>query len=412
MSPARVELSSLFRRSGEDGVYTNIVNLLFLASVVFLICVGVAAAAMGSIKADQVGILVNNLTGAVRKVDPGTCFYNSIVSDLYVIDRSQQTVEMKRAEHRGKAGSQESDSDEKGSVKIKTIDGSDVSADIIINYLIDPEQVIKIAEDSGPMDAYKEKWVKDYARSLCRNIMGELTTEEFYDSLKRDEKSKKCQAELNKELRPWGIQISAVQVQDFGFYHEYEQKIREKKLADQEVEEQKSQAKAGAERLKRVRIEEDSKVAVEVAQFKGDMDRKLVEADAQAAKAKLGADAYSYSTKVDADALFYQSEKRAQGIRATREAEANGMKSLAEALVGGRNLVLLEYAKRLQTMHITGQPMLLDSRMERLQHFGSASVTPASGAETMQGSPGTAGVPGDAVQGAAGGAAADGEVQR
>ncbi|MBI3893047.1 MAG: hypothetical protein HY303_16135 [Candidatus Wallbacteria bacterium] len=371
MTDSRVDVRMLLRTPEGGSTARTALNALFGVSVLFLICVGVAAMAMGAIKADEVGILVNNLTGRVAKLDPGTVFYNSIVSDLYVLDRRQQTVEMKKIP--GHKGEDQEENDEKGAVKVKTIDGSDVSADIIVNYTIDPEQAVSVIEHSGPGDLYKRKWVQDYARSVCRNVLGELTTEDFYDSQRRDVKAQQALVELNKALSPWNIQVTAVQVQDFNFYHEYEEKIREKKLADQEVEEQKSQAKAATERQKRVRLEVESKVNVEIAQFKGEMEKRRVEAEAQAGRYRTEADAYSYATRVGADARYYQAEKRATGILATRKAEADGTRQLAKALEGGRNLVLLEYARKLGSMRLTGSPVFYDTRMERLQHFGGAA---------------------------------------
>ncbi|MBI2945865.1 MAG: hypothetical protein HYY25_16840 [Candidatus Wallbacteria bacterium] len=375
MSENRVDMRLLLRSSGERSVAQTALNVLFVLSTLFLVCVGVAAMAMGTIRADEVGILINNLTGKVERLDPGTVFYNSIVSDLYVIDRRQQTVEMKRLQ--GRREEAEDPEDERGAVKIKTIDGSDVSADIIVNYSIDPEQAIAVVRQSGPGDNYQRKWVRDYARSICRNVLGELTTEDFYDSQRRDEKARQAQLELNRVLAAWSIRVTAVQVQDFSFYHEYEEKIREKKLADQEVEEQKSQAKAATERQKRVKMEVDSKVNVEIAQFKGEMEKRRVEAEALAGKSRTEADAYAYTTRIGADARFYQAEKRATGILTTRKAEADGVRQLTRALEGGRNLVLLEYVRKLGSMRLTGQPVFFDTRMERLQHFGSGAARAA-----------------------------------
>ncbi len=373
MTNSRSNIHNLVQSSGEPGPFNTALNVMAALSVVFFVCVAVASVQMGTVKADQVGVLINNLTGSMTKVNPGTCFYNSILSDLHILDRSGQTIEMRRVatKETRRGARQRQGATGGGDVKIKTIDGSDVAADIVVNYVIDADKVIEIVSHSGLENAYKKKWAMDYARSVCRNVLGELRTEEFYDSQRRDEKARRSRDILNAELAEFGLEVTAVQVQDFRFYSEYEQKIREKKLSDQEVEEQKSQAKAASERQKRIRIEEEKKAAVDIARFKGEMEVRRVEAEAQAKKARRNVDAYAYTTKIGADARFYESEKSAKGVLATRTAEADGLKSLVSAVEGGKNLVLLEYAEKLKTMTLRGEPFVIDSRTERLQHFGT-----------------------------------------
>ena len=351
-----------WRRRGATSFHLFLIaGCLFVwGFVIILMC------AMGSVKGDEVGILVNNLTGEVTLYEnPGTYIYNAITSDMHLLDKKEQTIEMTADPNRG---------DKRGAdfVRVKTRDGSDVNVDVTINYRLIPSEALKIIQESGPGDAYKKKWVRAYSRSICRNELGKLKTEEFYKSSLRTQKANSAKKLLNEHLRPHGVEITTVQVQSFKFYDEYEAKIREKKLADQEVEEQKSQADASREMMKRRIIEREKSKEVEIAKYVGTLKKQLLEAQAEAEKAKKASDAYYYKTTQNAEAELYRRKREAEAILAEKKAEATGVRKLCNALAGegGRNMVLLEYAKKLNKMTLMGQPYTLDSSVGKVQHLG------------------------------------------
>ena len=347
----------------------GVVGLIILIVLVSR-CIGVT-----SITADQVGVIMNNFTRkpTLRK-QIGAIVYCPYFQDVYVLDKTRQTLEMTAAEGRG-------DRSGRDDVKIKTIDGSDVNVDITINYDIKPDEAVSILMTSGRLDAYKKKWIRDYARTICRNEFGELTTEEFYDARQRTGKAREALETLNEALDKWGIIVTDVIPQDFHFYDEYEAKIREKKERDQEIEEQKSQAEAAKERQKFVEMEETKKMEVEVARFKGEMEQRRIEAEAEREKVMREADAYAIKIKAEADAELVKLQNEAEGIKATKTAEAEGIKALVDALSGpgGRSLVKMEYAKRLADLNVTGTPVAVDSLMEKFEHRPeSRRAAPAS----------------------------------
>ena len=67
---------------------------------------------------------------------------------------------------------------------------------------------------------------------------------------------------------------------------------------------------------------------------------------------------------LDADAEYDRLEKHASSILAVKKAEAEGILALKKALegAGGRNLVKMEYAKRLRNARIIGTPVLRAAR--------------------------------------------------
>jgi regulator of protease activity HflC (stomatin/prohibitin superfamily) len=327
---------------------------------------------IGHVTGEHVGILLDRISGDVEVIDQsGVKIYNGLLSDFYVLDKTLQTLEMTEDIARG-------DRQGRDDLKVKTIDGSDVYVDLKIQYKIDPNMAIEVIQTSGQDDSYKVKWARDYVRSICRNYLGELTTEEFYDTSKRDAQIVVAQNELNARLKPYGIIVDRLVIpRRPHFYKEYEEMINKKKLADQTVLEEQSKAQAAKQKQQTLIVQETNRKNVAVEQFEGQMKQRVIAANADAEKARKAADAYHEKVTVDAGARLYAMEKQSEGILAKKQAEADGIKALRKALEGegGRNMVKLEYARKIKDMTITGKPYTIDQSVERFEHLkGAASV--------------------------------------
>ena len=337
------------------------VGFAFLVLVVFVF----ATIRVGRVTGEQTGILLNKLNGRMTVIEQsGVRIYNGITGDFYVLDKTLQTLEMRSAR--------------KDDLKIKTVDGSDVHIDLKIQYRINPSEADNVVTSSGPGDAFKEKWARDYARATCRNYLGELTTEECYDAAKREAKINRAQTEISERLRSFGIIIDSIVIpQRPVFYKEYEDMIKKKKLADQAVLEEQSKAFAAKEKQLMLIVTATNVKNVAIETFKGQMEKKKIKAQAEAERVMKGADAYHTRVTIEAEAKFYENEQAARGILAKKRAEAEGITELKKALEGegGRNMVKLEYAKKLKNVTITGQPFVIQGRTERFQHLAApASV--------------------------------------
>lgn len=338
-------------------------NLIWIAlSILVVVIMLFASIRMGEVSGEQVGVKLNKLTGSVEVIErSGVQFYNGILSDFFVLDKTLQTLDM--------GGAPTGDC-----LKVKTIDGSDVYIDLKVQYRMIPSMADEIVTSSGPDDAYKLKWARDYVRSIARNYLGELTTEEFYDSSKRDAKRLLAEKDAREQLQRFGIDIDSVVIPRRPvFYKEYEEMIRKKKVADQTVLEEQSKALA-AEQMKlklKVMAENEKNVAVET--FSGEMQQRIIQAKAEADKAVKGSDAYFTRTTIASEAQLYEMQQRAEGILAMKRAEAEGIEELKKALEGegGRNMVKLEYARKLKDVVISGQPFTMNSQTERFQHLGA-----------------------------------------
>jgi hypothetical protein len=367
-----------------------------LVAAAILIGGSFMAMRLGRVDASDVGVLINNLTGTVTvQMEPGSFFYNGWTTDLHTIDKTLHTLRMR--------------SENGEEVRIKTIDGTDVTLDVEVNYrLLLDEQTIKgkivpeagvghYSDDSlhtssrrgprvaGLVEAYQAKWIRDYSRSVIRYVFGTLTAEEFYNNAtKRDEKARDAEKELNRLLHPHGVDVVKVVPDRFRFYEEYETKIREKKEADQEKEQQLEMAKTAVENQKRQEVEATKTAEVEIENIKGVLQKAKITAEGEAIKLVKEGEAYAYKTKVDADAEFYQAEREAKGILASATAEAEGLTNLVKALSGegGRNLVLRALADSLRQATIEGIPYSTSSVVQKVAVEG---LVPAAGATSKEG---------------------------
>lgn len=355
--------------------------LLGVSALVWLF-VGMAMFTFGTVQPEEVGVLINNLWHTQETItQPGTYLYNEITSDLIIVDKSEQTIEFTNDPNRG-------DRMGRDGIRVKTRDGSDVDVDVTVNYAVDPEMAQVVLAQSGPSEewgfvpprrweGYKSHWLRDYVRTICRYEIGELSTEEMYDSSLRTQKAQEAKTYLNELLQPRGIRINSVQVQAFNFYEEYQKKIREKKLADQEVEEEKSKRNAAEQEQKTLEIKATKDREVKVAEVEGELAKLKVKAEAEANQKRFAADAAFQKAERQAKALLYAAKKKAEGIRAARLAEAKGIEAFKEALAsqkeGALNLVMMEYARRLKDIQFKGSPVQLESNLERFQHYDAAA---------------------------------------
>ncbi|MFQ5788551.1 MAG: SPFH domain-containing protein [Thermodesulfobacteriota bacterium] len=326
--------------------------------LVVLLIIGSRRLSWREIQADEVAVIINNINGNISTIDrAGAVVYYPFIQDLYILDKSEQATPMTSANI-------SADYPQGNPVILKTRDGGDVSLDLIIQYRLISKMADKIVQNTGRGDVFKEKWIFDYAKTICRYEFGELEIGEFPDAEKRNLKTIEAKKELDRLLNPHGILLTSLNFIDYRYYREYAEKIQERRIADKEVEEQHQRGKAAQENQERVITEETKKLDVAISRFRGELYNMEIDAKAKADKIKQEGIAYLLKAKLDADAEYERLSKEAGAILAVREAEAAGILALRDALEGegGRNLVKLEYAKRLRKATITGTPVLKASQ--------------------------------------------------
>jgi len=205
---------------------------------------------------------------------------------------------------------------------IQTSDGFYVDVDVSILYrIVDPYKVFTII---GPGDKYVENGIMPQAEPKLKDALGELTTEEFYNSPLRVQKTEKARELLNAELNPKGLNVEHVLVRYFIYSGEIQRNIEEKKLKDQLVLVNQAQARAAAEEAELKKILEEGEAAVAVELEKG----------------------RAHATRKKAEQEQYVRSKRAEGDLQVQLAEAEKVRLKNEALsgAGAENMVGLKMA--------------------------------------------------------------------
>lgn len=286
----------------------------------------------------EVGVRTKKLAlfgkkGVENKVyEPGSTFILlPLINDWHTFDTKLQNLEFTLHRNRG-------DRRTKDDLLFKTIDGNDISLDVIIVYRIDPSKAYLILQNVAPNnEELRDKVVRIIARSRPRDIFGELKTEEFYVAADREGQAQKAKRVLQEMLEPMGIIVEKVLTKDYRFNPTYQKAIEDKKVADQKVERNKSAQRAAREEYKR-KLEE----------VRGEVNKIIADVDGEYLRAKIKVDAFYEKQKLLAEAI------RAEGI-----AEAKGIREMNDAMasIGGEALVKLEIAEALQGKKIVLLPV-------------------------------------------------------
>ncbi len=203
---------------------------------------------------------------------------------------------------------------------IQTSDGFFVDVDVSILYRIfDP---YKVFTTIGPGKLFEDNGVIPKAEPVLKATLGELTTEEFYNSPLRVRKSEAAKNMLNTELDQKGIKVEHVLVRYFIYSKEIQKNIEEKKLKDQLVFKNQAEARAATEEAKLKKIEEEGKVlvAVELEKGKAYVTRKIAEKDSYVRKKKAEANlmvqlAEAEKVRLKNDALRGLGAERMVGLK-------------------------------------------------------------------------------------------------
>jgi regulator of protease activity HflC (stomatin/prohibitin superfamily) len=173
---------------------------------------------------------------------------------------------------------------------IQTSDGFFVDVDVSILYrLADPYLVFTTI---GPGTLFEDNGIIPKAEPILKQTLGELTTEEFYNSPLRVKRCNAAQDILNRELNPKGIKVEQVMVRYFRYSDEIQKNIEEKKLKDQLVFKNQAEARAATEEaiLKKIVQEGEATVGVKIEEGQAYITKKRAEKDLYVRKKKAEAD--------------------------------------------------------------------------------------------------------------------------
>jgi regulator of protease activity HflC (stomatin/prohibitin superfamily) len=218
---------------------------------------------------------------------------------------------------------------------IQTSDGFSVDVEVTILYRIsDPLMLIQTL---GAGDNYITQGVNPKALPYLKESLGELTTEDFYNSPLRVEKANKARDLLNTEMQSKGISVEHVLVRYFEYTTEIQRNIEEKKLQDQLVFKNQSESRAATEAAQITRITEEGEANVLITLQEGEAYKITKDAEK---------DLYVRSKKAEADLLVQLAE-----------AKRTELKNDAMRALGADKAVALEMAEVLAGLEVVILPV-------------------------------------------------------
>jgi regulator of protease activity HflC (stomatin/prohibitin superfamily) len=264
------------------------------------------------------------------------------VDSWVMFDSTVQILEMTRDPSRGTRKGRDD-------VQVQSADGYTVSVDVTVKYRIQPGKAHKVYQDTGSKDKYKVI-VRNEAEKACMALFGQMKTEDFYNPTERRKRAGEVKGQLARSLSDNYVEVIDVLMRDVQFDPGYENKIRRKKLADQEVELNKSAARAEEMRGRTQLIEAETQRKLAVISQEKESELVKMRAETDREVAKITADAQKYVTEKRADADLVKAEKEAEGGLLVKKAEAEGERLRNRAMmgVGGSTIVALEAARNLK----------------------------------------------------------------
>ena len=305
---------------------TALLLLLVGAVAVFNLCYEYVRPNEYGIKVIQIGV---NKGVQEEWYGPGYAFRIPFgVQQIHRLPQNIQVLEMTNY-----TGSPGPDAYVSKGAKIQTSDGFFVDVDATILYrIVDPHEVFTRL---GPDMQFLELGMLPKAESVLKEALGQLTTEEFYDSTLRVTKANLARDILNDKLADEGMTVDHVLVRYFEYSDSIQQNIEDKKLQDQLVFTNESKGRAAEQRQVLMKTKEEGEYAVKVKLAEGDAYRVEIESDR---------DLYVRSKTAQADLLIAEAE--AEGVRMKNEsmqvlgADAQVALRMADVLEGLDTILL------------------------------------------------------------------------
>ena len=216
------------------------------------------------------------------------------------------------------------------SANIQTSDGFFVDVEATVLYrIVDPVKLIKTL---GPGQNYVTQGISPKAVPYLKESLGELTTEDFYNSPLRVEKAEKARDLLNTEMQSKGIEVEHVLVRYFEYSPEIQRNIEEKKLQDQLVFKNQSEGRAATELAQVKKITEEGEANMLITLQEGE----------------------AYKVTKEAEQDLYVRKMTAEADLLVQLAEVKRTKLLNEAMrsIGADKAVALEMAEVLEGLEV------------------------------------------------------------
>ncbi len=187
---------------------------------------------------------------------------------------------------------------------IQTSDGFFVDVDVSILYnIVDPYLVFTRL---GTGRLFETNGIVPKAEPVLKQALGELTTEEFYNSPLRSAKAQQATDLLNRDLAEYGLKVDQILIRYFRYTEEIQKNIEERKLKDQLVFKNQAEGRAATEGAKLKKVIQEGQAAVDI---------KLQEGRAYVTTKDAERDLYVRRKRADADLLVKLADAKKTQLR-------------------------------------------------------------------------------------------------
>ena len=355
----------------------KVVMAAFAALFVFIVFL-TGRGGIVEVKDNEVAVIVNYLSGKSTVITtPGYKVFMPFANQAFKFDRTPNEFLME-GESRGVRPSESTTIVRK--LTARANDGSNFWFEKLeIHYKLLEDQADVVLSDSGEGDAFKENWVRAYARSVLRDEFGRFSAEQVADPTNYDTATQTSRVRLNELLNPHGIEITQILTPKPQFEPKYEKAIEDRKIADQEVERLKEEFdRLDRDREKRLaNIERDKNTLFE--ELKGELEGERIATERDKVKVEKEADAFKIAEVASGLAVEERQKQEALALEEQARKEAEGLRARVDALAKrGDILVREELARKLAQITFTIVPYRRDPTPTRLEHSNATSVENAS----------------------------------
>lgn len=286
------------------------------------------------VEPDQVAIVVNYATGESEVRDqPGYAFHVPFLEEVFLLDRRPQLFQMEGEKHQH--------SNHVRYLTVRARDGSNFWFESLeVQYRLLPAMAERALYDSGPGDAFREKWTRTYARAVLRDEWGRYDAQEVADLAESQTAKTEAIRRMNELLNDHGVEIVQIITPKPKFDRIYEQTIDHRKIADQEVERLGTQLEQlqqhRGQKLAKLKKEKD----LELEGVRGTLVKEGIQAEQQEVSIRAKADSYARKRTSDGAARKAELVAMASSERERLTAEAEGLAAAVNALATGGDIAV------------------------------------------------------------------------
>lgn len=338
-----------------------------LAVVLVLVMSALVSGRAGIVEVSdrEVAVIVNYVTGSQEVVNrPGYKIFIPFAEQAFKFDKSPQEFKM--------SGDRDIDDNHVRKLTVRANDGSNFwFEELTIQYQLLPSEANVVLNDSGTGTAFKQNWVRTFARSILRDEFGKYSAEAVADPSGYTTATQAARDRLNAALQPHGIEIIEIITPKPKFEDRYEQAIADRKVANETVETLKVNAVQLLQERERRLADIERDKATEYELLLGTLEANRISAEKDAVRVMKSADASKIAELAAGQASEQQLIERARGLEEQARKEAEGLRARVDAVAArGEVLVREELARKFQEIVFEIVPYRRDPAPVRIEHMG------------------------------------------